>query len=597
MDNKKITLSAIDTQLTPVVHAVQYDTARELDCYFDDIDISEVTAARIYALKPDGTEVYKNCTVLSDHITAPLSSQTLAVTGTVKCQLQLTVSGTLTTFEFQVVVDKSLVSGSAIPSSNEYTALEQALAEAEAVRKLKDGKCPLYVDTVEFLKYRKRSTVIGNNTFTFSGTAGSGVLSLIGNSVTFTDNVLYAAMVIAYSGANANKYTVCHITAYDNDNQTLTVYPALEYTETAGTLTAFVKDAQHLTEAGFKTYAQYIYGQNPRHCEKTAYLYRYLPINEPNYTTATQYPFTIIGTGFNNKRVGIGTVTPNFPSCSQTTYDLLLYSSAGAAGEQGIEWEVNLNGKAGYFEAFVGNGYRSAGSYSYSVPKDNNYELIIEWYLDDTLTETITKDTNTVQRICFDFENENQTAKVKMYYANGVRANTDNLSLGNMGFYINDYEHGASLIPYGSAMTVMCDSWGANENGATGTELERLINTEVEFETTFYNRSVGGMTARWGKGRFYDFAHKDNASAVLYDFCINDLNGISGGLSSTFTNDNGTSYELYESTYAEYISNIGTLMQMSISNNVLPIWAGCFFLTTTFYEEACARFFEGISQA
>lgn len=462
--------------------------------------------------------------------------------------------------------------------------------------KLKEAKSPLYVDTTEFLIYRKRSSVIGNNSFTFSGTAGSGVLQLTGNNVTFTDNVLYAAMVVAYSGDNANKYTVCHITAYDNTNQTLTVYPALEYTETAGTICAFVNDAQHLTATGFKTYAQYIYKQAPKYCEKTKYLYRYMPINEPSPTAPSNYPFTILGTAYNNKRVGIGKVDANYPVLSQTKNDLMLNASSNSDEINGIEWEVNLNGKSGYFEGFIGNGYKSAGSYGYSVPKDNAYPLIIEWYLDGTLAQTITKTTNTVERICFDFGSANTTAKIKMYYQS-VRANTDNLSIGNLTFYVNEYNHNEKLIPYGSAITMICDSWGANESGATGTEMERLINTEVGFETAFYNRSVGGMTARWGKGRFYDFAHKDNAAVAIYDFVINDILGIKNSSTGTFTNDNGTVYEKYESTYAEYIGCIRTLMQMSISNNVLPIWAGCFFLTSDEFNEVQARFFEDIPQA
>lgn len=131
--NKKIILSALDTQITPIIHAVQYDSARVLECSFIDIDVSDVTAARIYAKKPDGTEVYNDCTIDNGYIYAPLSSQTLAVVGTVICQLQLTVGDYLTTFEFVVIVEESLISSSAIESSNEYTALEDALAEVEDV--------------------------------------------------------------------------------------------------------------------------------------------------------------------------------------------------------------------------------------------------------------------------------------------------------------------------------------------------------------------------------------------------------------------------------------------------------------------------------
>jgi len=131
--NKKIKLTAIDTQIKPIIHAVQYDTARMLECYIADVDISDISAARIYARKPDGTEVYNDCTLEEEYILAPLSSQTLAVVGQVECQLQLKVGDTLTTFEFIIIVDESLVSSSAIESSNEYTALEDALNRVEDV--------------------------------------------------------------------------------------------------------------------------------------------------------------------------------------------------------------------------------------------------------------------------------------------------------------------------------------------------------------------------------------------------------------------------------------------------------------------------------
>lgn len=130
---KTINLSATNTQITPIIHSVQYDTDRQLNCVFDDVDIADVTSARIYVKKPDGTEVYNDCTIADGKITAPLTSQTLAVAGTLNCQIQLTINGTLTSYAFIVIVDESLVSSSAIESSNEYTALENALAEVEDV--------------------------------------------------------------------------------------------------------------------------------------------------------------------------------------------------------------------------------------------------------------------------------------------------------------------------------------------------------------------------------------------------------------------------------------------------------------------------------
>ncbi len=146
--HKKITLSTIDTQIPSTIRAVQYDTDRQLDCYFDDIELTGLSAARLYALKPDGTEVYSDCTINDGYITAPLDSQTLAVVGTVKCQIQLTFNGWLTTYLFNVVVDESLVSSSAIESSNEYSALETALDEVQTIVEQFDNKVNKTGDTM-----------------------------------------------------------------------------------------------------------------------------------------------------------------------------------------------------------------------------------------------------------------------------------------------------------------------------------------------------------------------------------------------------------------------------------------------------------------
>lgn len=130
---KKLKLSAVNTQPTPTIHCIQYDTDRQVELCFDDIELAGLQEARIYGKKPDGTEFYNDCTIEDGKLIAPLTSQALAVKGIVPCQIQLVFGGTLTTYTFNVVVDDSLVSESAIESSNEYTALENALAEVEEI--------------------------------------------------------------------------------------------------------------------------------------------------------------------------------------------------------------------------------------------------------------------------------------------------------------------------------------------------------------------------------------------------------------------------------------------------------------------------------
>lgn len=158
---KKLKLSAVNTQPTPTIHCIQYDTDRQIELCFDDIELAGLQEARIYGKKPDGTEFYNDCTIEDGKLIAPLTSQALAVKGIVPCQIQLVFGGTLTTYTFNVVVDDSLVSESAIESSNEYTALENALAEVEEViGEIGDG----IVKSVNGLK-NDVYFVDGNNTY------------------------------------------------------------------------------------------------------------------------------------------------------------------------------------------------------------------------------------------------------------------------------------------------------------------------------------------------------------------------------------------------------------------------------------------------
>jgi hypothetical protein len=168
---KKLKLSAVTTQPTPTIHCIQFDTDRQIELCFDDIELAGLQSARIYGKKPDGTEFYNNCTIEDGKLIAPLTSQALAVKGIVPCQIQLVFGGTLTTYTFNVVVDDSLVSESAIESSNEYTALENALAEVEEIiGEIGDG----IVKSVNGLK-NDISLVDGNNTTVTTDTENSEI--------------------------------------------------------------------------------------------------------------------------------------------------------------------------------------------------------------------------------------------------------------------------------------------------------------------------------------------------------------------------------------------------------------------------------------
>lgn len=91
-------------------------------------------AFKFFARKPDGTEVFNNCTVENNFVVIELTSQTLAVVGKVKAELMITgrTNGeVLTTKPFIINVIESINSQSAIESTNEYSVIMNIVKELE----------------------------------------------------------------------------------------------------------------------------------------------------------------------------------------------------------------------------------------------------------------------------------------------------------------------------------------------------------------------------------------------------------------------------------------------------------------------------------
>lgn len=116
------------------IRVVQGDTGRIFRFILEDIALDGSEQARVYAKKPDGTEVYNDCEVVSPNevLMESDSGQIFAAIGVVSAEIQISKSGkTITTYTFEFNVEKSLTRTGAIQSSNEYGALETALAKAE----------------------------------------------------------------------------------------------------------------------------------------------------------------------------------------------------------------------------------------------------------------------------------------------------------------------------------------------------------------------------------------------------------------------------------------------------------------------------------
>lgn len=116
------------------IRVVQGDTGRIFRFILEDITMDGSEQARVYAKKPDGTEVYNDCEVVSPNevLMESDSGQIFAAIGVVQAEIQISKLGkTITTYTFEFDVEISLTRAGAIQSSSEYGALEAAIAKAE----------------------------------------------------------------------------------------------------------------------------------------------------------------------------------------------------------------------------------------------------------------------------------------------------------------------------------------------------------------------------------------------------------------------------------------------------------------------------------
>ena len=125
---RTIRLSIADKPMNIVVKAVQADSGRSIVFIItDNIDLSGAVA-RFYAVKPSKLEILTDAAIEGREVIVELTPQTLAEIGVTKCQLSLTQGDSfISSFEFYLSVEKNLSEAGDIVSSNEFTALQNAL--------------------------------------------------------------------------------------------------------------------------------------------------------------------------------------------------------------------------------------------------------------------------------------------------------------------------------------------------------------------------------------------------------------------------------------------------------------------------------------
>lgn len=99
--------------------------------------VPEGSVVTLYAQKPDGTVSYSLCSVEDGAVEHTFTSGELAAAGEVLCEVRITTGGetpvVLSSPQFSLIVEDVLQDDDAIASTNEYSALTQAIAEMEDI--------------------------------------------------------------------------------------------------------------------------------------------------------------------------------------------------------------------------------------------------------------------------------------------------------------------------------------------------------------------------------------------------------------------------------------------------------------------------------
>lgn len=126
--NKIIELSIARKSVPIRFDVVQYATKPNIVFVLDDYELSLSAIASLYIEKQDGTKVYNNCTIVDNKIIYKPTTQSFTEVGTARCQLQIIDSrDTALSFLMYANITENIVDADAIESSDEFTALEEAL--------------------------------------------------------------------------------------------------------------------------------------------------------------------------------------------------------------------------------------------------------------------------------------------------------------------------------------------------------------------------------------------------------------------------------------------------------------------------------------
>ena len=116
------------------VDVTQNSNAQTLVFRSMDWDIPSGASVNIFVNKPDGHLIYNAGSVSGNEMSFTMTTQMTAVPGFAECQVQVTTTDEkiLNSFVFDMFIEETIIDGTAVESSDEFTALEGLITDATA---------------------------------------------------------------------------------------------------------------------------------------------------------------------------------------------------------------------------------------------------------------------------------------------------------------------------------------------------------------------------------------------------------------------------------------------------------------------------------
>lgn len=130
--NKKVDIYVLNKNIIPLIHYVQYSTEIPIEFQLMDYIIPQGATARYYIKKPSGLEVYNECQIQGNSVILQPTAQTFAESGRNQAQIQIVIAEKiLVSFILKFEIEKNIITDSAIPSSNEFSVLDNLIQMAQ----------------------------------------------------------------------------------------------------------------------------------------------------------------------------------------------------------------------------------------------------------------------------------------------------------------------------------------------------------------------------------------------------------------------------------------------------------------------------------